>query len=115
MSVSIIIDFIVGITVAYKLGEAIQSKKMWRTLEKLLVCLTLVMMCYSAYVELGTIKLYVVAGWAVFGFELWSILESIAKINDSKIFKFLKKVMEVNVERRTGVKINTDKVDESNN
>lgn len=108
MTASIFIDFIVGVYVAYKTGQAIQSRKMWRTLEKLLVCLTIVMLCYSAYVELGCVKLYIVAGWAVFGFEMWSILESIAKINNSKLFNFLKKVMETNIEKQTGVKIGDD-------
>lgn len=105
MAASIFIDFVVGVWVAYKVGDAIQSRKMWRTLEKLMVCLTVVMMCYAAYVELGSVKLYIVAGWAVFGFEMWSILESLSKIREGKIFKILKKVMEVNFEKQTGVKI----------
>jgi hypothetical protein len=105
MSASIFVDFVVGIWVAYRLGCAIQSKKMWRTLEKWLVCLVIVMLCYSAYIELGGVRIYILAGWAVFGFELWSILESLSKIKDGRIFKVLKKIMEVNFEKKTGVKL----------
>ena len=101
-------DFVIGIWVSLRIGKAIRSKLMWRTLEKLLVCIILVTLSYSAYCELGLFKLHTYVAWGVVGFELWSILESISKVRDTKLFRLLKKIMEVNFERKLGIKIEED-------
>lgn len=102
---AIVIDFIIGIWVSLRIGKKIQSKLMWRTIEKLLVCILLVTLSYSAYHELGMFSLHIYVAWGVVGFEFWSILENLSKINNIRLFKVLKKITEASFEKKTGVKI----------
>lgn len=106
MIIAIVMDLILGIAAALNGGEAIQSKKLWRTIYKLFIAIGVVMLVFAVDVEIG-----IVGGWykgvalLVIGFEIWSMLESAGKITDHRMFRILQKYMQDRVKETTGMDI----------
>ena len=105
---AIALDLVTGIWASYKQGKSIRSRKLWRTVEKMTFCLLLIHLTYSASTEIGYFDLHKPIAWGIVGFELWSMLENITKVKSGGIFTFLKGIMEVSVEKKTGVKLKSD-------
>lgn len=108
MIAAIIIDLIVGIIVANKMGIGIKSKKLWKTIYKLLLAVVVVSLAFCLDKEMGIIEISSFIAWLITGFEIWSILESAAKISDHKIFKLLQVFMKDKIEKVTGIDIEKD-------
>ena len=64
--------------------------------------------------EIPVIKLHIVFAWIIVGFEVWSILENMAKIIDHPIFRILKRFMEDKIKDNTGVDINQTENEQTN-
>lgn len=103
----VLADLASGLYKSFRLGKGLESKIGWRTVEKTVLALLLVML---AYVIETTFKLTwfpavnILAG-IICCFEFWSILENFSKISDAPFLKFIKKFMETKVEAEFGQKI----------
>jgi len=114
MVIAILLDLILGLMCAMYLGEAIQSKKLWRTVYKLFIAIGLIMLLYAVQTEIGVID-GADRGMAllIIGFEIWSILESAGKITDHRLFRILQRYMVDRVKETTGIDISKDKKNET--
>ena len=102
---AIALDFITGIIASRMNGNGITSRKAWRSLWKLLCVLAIIALVYAIDTEIPVISIHKIVAWVIVGFEVWSILENMAKITDHKVFRLLKKFMEDKVKENTGVDI----------
>ena len=105
---AIALDFITGVAASITEGRGITSRKAWRSLWKLLCVLAIVALMYSIDTEIPVISLHKVTAWVIVGFEVWSILENMARITDHRVFRLLKKFMEDKVKENTGIDITKD-------
>lgn len=107
MIAAILFDLLLGVFVAWKTGRGIKSKKLWRTGYKLIIAVALVMLTFSMDTEIkGFFEVHKILAWIITGFEVWSIVESAAKLTDHKAFRIIKKVMEDKVKDKTGIDLN---------
>jgi len=105
---AVLLDFVTGIIASLVEKKGIKSSKLWKTLFKLFFVVFFIMLLYSIDKEFDIIELHRVIAWLIVGFEVWSILENMARITDHRIFRLLKKFMEDKIEQQTGVKIGDD-------
>lgn len=105
---AVLLDFLTGIIASLIEKKGIKSSKLWKTLFKLFFVTMFIMLLYSIDTEFKMIEIHRVVAWLIVGFEVWSILENMARITDHKIFRILKKFMEDKIEQQTGVKIGDD-------
>lgn len=110
MVIAIVIDLVIGVIAALKNGIGICSRKLWRTVYKLLFAIIVVTLMYAIDKEMGVIELHKFIAWLITGFEVWSILENAAKICNHPIFRILQKFMNGKVKAVTGIDLK-----ESNN
>lgn len=99
----ILVDFLVGVIAARKKGHAIKSVKMWRTVKKLFWSLVVVSLLYASDTEMGIIQLHKLVGFFIFGYELFSIAESLAYVTDLKLFVYLREIMEDKIEDQVNI------------
>ena len=105
---AIVIDFITGIIAARTEGKGITSKKLYKSLYKAVFVSIVIFLFYSIDKEFQIIELHKIVAWVVVGFEMWSILENMARITDHPLFRVLKKFMKDKVEENTGINIEDD-------
>lgn len=105
MMIAIAIDFILGVIASLKEGRGIKSRRLMRTLYKVFFASVLISLVYSIDTEMGMIELHKVIAWVFSGFELWSILENLARLSNLKIFKSLQKIMSDTIQDKIGVDI----------
>lgn len=94
MFAAIIVDLITGVWAARVEGKGIKSKRLWRTISKMVLSFMVVALLFALDKEIDFIQLHKVVAWIVIGFEVWSILENSVKITDHKVFRILKRFME---------------------
>lgn len=111
--IAITIDLIFGIVAARKRGEGIKSRKLWRTMYKMIIAIIVIALAYAMDVEMGLVQIHKFIAWMITGFEIWSILESAGEITDHKLFRILQHFMEDKVKDVTGIDIK-DETDENN-
>lgn len=97
-----ILDFIVGVFVSRKRGVAIKSKKMWRTIEKMALELIIILVAFCIDEFVGYFPIHQAIAWFICGVEFYSILESIAKISDHRVFRVVKGFMSDKIKEKTG-------------
>lgn len=102
---AIALDFVTGIIASRMIGKGITSRRAWRSLWKLLCVLSIIALTYAIDIEIPVVSIHKIVAWVIVGFELWSILENMAKITDHRVFRLLKKFMEDKVKENTGVDI----------
>lgn len=102
---AILFDLLTGVMASLSEGKGIKSKRLWRTIYKLFFVASLIMLLYSVDKEFQMIELHRVVAWLVVGFEVWSILENMARITDHPIFRILKRYMTDKIQDTTGVNI----------
>ena len=100
------LDFITGVIASMKNGKGFKSRRAWRSVYKLAFILAIIALMFAIDKEIPVIKLHIVFAWIIVGFEVWSILENMAKIIDHPIFRILKRFMEDKIKDNTGVDIN---------
>lgn len=108
MLIVIFVDLVIGLIAARCQGEGIKSYKLWRTVYKTLFAVIVVSLLYSIDKTMGIVNTHVFAAWVITGFEMWSILESMGKITNHKLFRLLKVLMEDKIKDTTGVDITKD-------
>ena len=112
--IAITIDLIFGIIAARKREEGIKSRKLWRTMYKMIISVIVIALAYSMDKEIGMqLQIHRFIAWVITGFEIWSILESAGQITNHKLFRILKSFMEDKVKDVTGIDIKND-CDENN-
>lgn len=102
---AILLDLFVGVMAAIKRKRPVESNKLWRTIKKLLYSVLLIALIYAVDTELSVITLHKIVAWFICGFELWSILESMAYLVDHPIFDLLRQFMKDKIESQTGIDI----------
>jgi len=107
--IAITIDLIFGIVAARKRREGIKSKKLWRTMYKMIISVIIISLAYSMDKEIGMqLQIHRFIAWMITGFEIWSILESAGEITNHKLFRLLQHFMEDKVKNVTGIDIKND-------
>ena len=110
MLLFIAVDFLTGIaadrTTTRNEGRAwyFESRKAWRTVVKLALCVTAIVMAWLLDrcvldADLHTARLF--TGFAC-GVELWSFLENAALLSDAPLFRTLQRFVRRRIERETG-------------
>ena len=107
VALSVVVDFVVGIIAAKKRGEEIKSSKMTKSISKLLIIETAIIMGFliQHYLMADAFSLVnLVAG--VFGLkEAYSIMESLNSISGGELFKdILTKLSSINAKGEEIVK-----------
>lgn len=107
--VAIIVDLGFGIWAAREKREPIESKKLWRTGYKIVIVFVIINLMHSIDTEMGIpgISTSQIVALFITGWEVWSILESAAKITDHPVFRMLSKYMQTEVKEKTGVDFET--------
>lgn len=110
----IAIDFVVGCLAgrrrALNNGQRwyFQSRKAWRTVEKLAYALVAVVMSFAldTYI-IGDPTLYITKSIAglVCGWEFWSYMENAGDLSEAKFFKVLGRFARKEIEKRTDIDI----------
>lgn len=104
MLTAILIDLILGVWASRSEGEAIKSKKLWRTGYKILFALVIIHLLHSVDTEMGIagINTCKIGALIITGWEIWSIFESAAVISDHPVFRLLKVFMEKKIKDKAG-------------
>ena len=106
MIIVILCDLVLGVWASRRRGDAISSRKLWRTGYKLGLSLLIVTLTFWIDKELQIIELHKLLAWLIVGFELVSMLESACTISEHKIFRIARKLITDKVKETT--KINID-------
>ena len=105
------VDFVTGIladrTVTLRAGQPwyFESRKAWRTVAKLALVLTAIVMawildrCVLDFLHLNAARLF--TGFTC-GVELWSFLENASQISDAPVFRWLRRYVRQRIVRQTG-------------
>ncbi len=106
------VDFVTGIAAdraaTLRAGEAwyFESRKAWRTVLKLALTLTAIVMAWllDRYV-LDFLHLHVARLFTGFtcGVEFWSFLENAAQISDAPLFRWLRRYVRRRIVQQTGI------------
>ena len=108
--VFILTDFILGITVSFKIRkEGFISKKAWKTAWKLIgaeICVILAYLLDTYVVSFIPVMFLpnIFAGF-ICGFDLWSILTNLALLSDHPVFGLIKKWGKREIERKMKINI----------
>lgn len=97
----IFLDFLIGSYVSMRMGCHFESRKAWRTLDKLLLMLTIFLLIYKIDVTFNQFQIHGYVGWFICFIELYSMVESAAKI--SKRFDSIKTFLNKVFEKKTGI------------
>ena len=100
-----LIDFIFGIWAAKRNSVAIVSRRMWRTIDKIFKEVVIVLAVYCVDIEIGYIALHKSVAWFIVGVEFWSIIETLSKTSDHRVFRLIKKMMQMKIKEKTGIDI----------
>lgn len=102
-------DFFVGIYAAKVTSIAIQSKKMWRTVEKIFLEILIISLLYCMDREVGYFDTHKFIAWFIVGIEIYSIIESLAKTSDHRVFRYIKKLMQLKIKEKTGIDVTNNR------
>ncbi len=107
MVVAVLFDLVVGLWASLKKGIGIKEDKLWQTMIKLFLSVSVVAMLYAIDHEVGKeiVELHRIVAWFVCGFEAWSIIKHSGEISNHKLFRMLSKYMEDRIQDKTGIKI----------
>jgi len=107
---AIILDLLTGAWAGYVRREGVQSRKLWRTAQKLLLAFAVIMLAHAIDTEMavGNVSTAKIAAWFFVGFEVWSILENATVISNYPVFRALKKLMQTEVKEKTGIDLNDE-------
>lgn len=106
------VDFVTGIAAdraaTLRAGEAwyFESRKAWRTVLKLALTLTAIVMAWLVdryvldFLHLNAARLF--TGFTC-GVEFWSFLENAAQISEAPVFRWLRRYVRQRIVRQTGI------------
>jgi len=103
----ILVDFIFGVIVSYKVKkQGINSKKVYRTIWKLVGAEVCIILAYvlDTHVLSFTPRLHLpnIFTGIICGAEFWSILTNLAILSDHPIFRVIKKYAKTEIESKIG-------------
>jgi len=100
-----LMDFIFGIWAAKRNSVAIVSRRMWRTIDKIFKEVVIVLAVYCIDIEIGYLSMHKAVAWFIVGVEFWSIIETLSKTSDHRVFRLIKKMMQMKIKEKTGIDI----------
>ena len=104
--ITILLDMFFGIWRSRKVdGSGIESRRLWRTVEKLFCAVVLVILLYAVDTHVASLALHKIVAGFIIGCDLWSILENMAEITEHPVFKIIRKYMSKRVKETTGLVI----------
>jgi phage-related holin len=109
---AVIIDLITGIWASYTRGKGIKSRRLMRSIVKIVLYNMIIYLMFCIDKEMALIELHKTVAWLIVGFEVWSILENAARITDHRIFRILRRYMEDRVKETTGMDLNEKEITE---
>lgn len=121
--VFIAIDFVIGVWASHRRAIQhgtkwyFQSRRAWRTIEKLCFALVAIVMSFSLDVHIfGDTALYLTKGVTglVCGWEFWSYMENAGDLSEAKFFKLLGRFAKKEIEKHTDIEIGELKENEDN-
>lgn len=114
MFMFVIADMISGMLAAKKRGEILSSKKMKKTVLKLLCYMVVILLARGINVHvLPFVELYAcyIAAGIICFVELFSILENMYCITGNQVFRLLTQWSKQKMKETTGVSVDTDKTE----
>jgi phage-related holin len=109
---AVMIDLITGIWASYTIGRGIKSRRLMRSIVKIVLYDMIIYLIFCIDKEMALIELHKTVAWLIVGFEVWSILENAARITDHRIFRILRRYMEDRVKETTGMDLNEKEITE---
>lgn len=107
---AVAVDFVTGViaSAVEKGWRSICSKRMYTSLYKVFFITIIIIMFYAIDKEFQILELHRIIAWVVVGFEMFSVLENMAKITNHPIFRILKGFLKEKIKDNTGVELKED-------